>query len=245
MLALSFFIIALLYASVGFGGGSSYLAMLAVSEVPFEIMPKLSLICNLLVVSGGSWHYYRQGHFNKKLILPFVLSSVPFALLGGMFPIKQETFMALLAGSLVLAGLRLLFVPKIKESEIKRPSLSISVIVGAVLGLLAGLVGLGGGIFLSPLMLNLKWGKPKEVAATASAFIFLNSIAGLIGQLTKGIPEGLSTYWPLFIAVVIGGQIGSRIGTHQKMPSSLIQRGTAILILFISLRLFCKVISNL
>jgi uncharacterized protein len=240
LLALSFFIIALLYASVGFGGGSSYLAMLAVVKVPFEIMPKLSLICNLLVVTGGSWHYYRQGHFNKKLILPFVLSSVPLALIGGMYPIKQETFMTLLAVSLVLAGSRLLFIPKITESEFHLPSISISIFVGAILGLLAGLVGLGGGIFLSPLMLNLKWGNPKEVAATASAFIFLNSVAGLIGQMTKGVPEGLFSYWPLFAAVIVGGQIGSWLGSHKKVSNTLIQRGTAVLILFISIRLLIK-----
>lgn len=240
MLPLAFFLIALLYATVGFGGGSSYLAMLAIAEVPFDLMPKISLICNLIVVAGGCWHYYRNGNFNKKLVLPFVFSSVPLAFFGGLYPIKERTFMLLLSGSLVLAGVRLLFVPAVKESEVGPPSNTVAVIVGAVLGLLAGLVGLGGGIFLSPLMLNMKWGHPKEVAATASAFIFLNSLAGLAGQLMKGVPANVIEYWPLFIAVVIGGQLGSWIGNHKKVSHALVQRGTALLILFISSRLVYK-----
>lgn len=243
MLALTFFCIAFLYSTVGFGGGSSYLAVLAISSIPFEIMPKVSLVCNLVVVTGGCWHYYKKGHFNKKLILPFVLSSVPMAFLGGMFPIKERTFLSILAISLFLAGIRLLFVTKPIEGEVKVPPIALSGIVGAGLGFLSGLVALGGGIFLSPLMLNLKWGKPKEVAATASAFIFLNSISGLLGQLTKGLPEGITDYWPLFVAVLVGGQIGSRIGSHPLIPERLVQRGTAVLILIISSKLLFKLFS--
>lgn len=242
MLAVVFLCIAFLYATVGFGGGSSYLAVLAVSNIPFELMPKLGLICNLLVVSGGCFHYYIKGHFNSKLILPFILSSVPMAFLGGMYPIKEETFLMLLAGSLVLAGARLLFLRKPTEGYNHIPSKTVSVIVGGLLGLLSGVVALGGGIFLSPLMMNLKWGKPKEIAATASAFIFLNSFAGLAGQLTKGIPPDLWDYWPLFVAVLVGGQLGSRVGTHQLVSQHLVQRGTAILILIISSRLLYKLL---
>lgn len=241
MLAVVFFIIALLYSMVGFGGGSSYLAALAVSDVPFTLMPKVGLICNLLVVSGGCWHYSKAGHFNKKLILPFVLSSVPLAFLGGLYPVKEKTFMMLLGGSLVMAGIRLLFVTKFQEGDVKIPSLPVSLIVGGFLGFLSGVVALGGGIFLSPLMLNMKWGRPKEVAATASAFIFLNSLAGLSGQIAKGISAEIFDYWPLFIAVVIGGQIGSRVGI--RVPHALIQRATAILILIISGNLLVKILS--
>lgn len=242
MLALVFASIAFLYATVGFGGGSSYLAVLAVSNIPFELMPKLALICNLMVVSGGCFHYYKRGHFNSKLILPFVLSSVPMAFLGGMYPIGEETFLMLLAGSLILAGARLLFTGKPSEGQTRIPSKSVSVVVGGLLGFLSGVVALGGGIFLSPLMMNLKWGRPKEIAATASAFIFLNSCAGLAGQLTKGLPADLWDYWPLFLAVLIGGQIGSRVGTHKLVSQYLVQRGTAILILIISSRLLYKLL---
>lgn len=240
MLALIFFVVALLYSTVGFGGGSSYLAALAVFNIPFEIMPKISLVCNLIVVSGGCWHYYKKGHFNKKLILPFVLSSVPMAFLGGMYPIKERAFLTILGMTLFIAGVRLLFLAKPVVGEVKTPSVVVSSIIGAGLGFLSGLVALGGGIFLSPLLLNLKWGKPKDVAAAASAFIFLNSVAGLFGQLMKGVPEGMADYWPLFFAVLIGGQIGSRIGTHPKIAERVVQRGTAILILIISSRLLFK-----
>lgn len=240
MLAVVFFFIAFLYSTVGFGGGSSYLAMLAVSNVPFDIMPKVSLVCNLIVVTGGSWHYFKKGHFNTKLILPFVLSSVPMAFLGGMYPIKERAFLSILGVTLFIAGVRLLFVTKPLEGEVRTPPVVISSLIGAGLGFLSGLVALGGGIFLSPLLLNLKWGKPKEVAAAASAFIFLNSLAGLFGQLMKGNPEGMTGYWPLFLAVLVGGQLGSRIGTHPKIAERLVQRGTAVLILIISSRLLYK-----
>lgn len=242
MLALSFLVISLIYATVGFGGGSSYLAMLALFEVPYELMPKLGLICNLVVVTGSFWHFWRNGLINKKLSFPFILTSVPLAFLGGMHKVGERTFMVLLTSCLILAGIRLLFVSKEVEGEVQQPPFATSLIVGASVGFLSGMVALGGGIFLSPLMMYMRWGKAKEIAATASLFIFFNSIAGLIGQFTKGIPEGLGDYWPLFIAVFIGGQIGSRIGTHSKVSHAMVQRGTAVLILFISTRLFYKLI---
>lgn len=241
MLQLVFFIIALLYSTVGFGGGSSYIAVLAVSNIPYLMIPKIGLLCNLLVVSGGCWHYYKKGHFNRRLILPFVLSSVPMAFIGGMYPVKEKAFMMILAGSLLLAGFRLLFIAKPQESDLTAPSPGVSVLIGGLLGFLSGLVALGGGIFLSPLLLNLRWGRPKEVAAVASAFIFLNSAAGLAGQLTKGMPSDIAEYWPLFLAVLLGGQFGSRIGTNPLVSQHLIQRGTAVLILIISTRLLYKI----
>lgn len=241
MLPISFFIIALLYATVGFGGGSSYLALLTVSDVPYLLIPKLALICNLLVVSGGCYHYFKNKHFNIRLMLPFILSSVPMAFLGGMYAISENTFQGLLAGCLILAGFRLLFIPKSSIELTHIPSWATSIAFGGILGALSGVVGIGGGIFLAPLMLNLRWGKPKEVASTASAFIWLNSLAGLAGQSTKGIPSEIFNYWPLFIAVILGGQIGSLFGSHPKISQSSIQRLTAILILFISVRLVMKV----
>jgi uncharacterized membrane protein YfcA len=240
VLALTFFFIALIYSSVGFGGGSSYLAILALTDIRYLLMPKVALICNLLVVTGGCYHFYKQKHFNKQLILPFVLSSVPMAFLGGMYPIKEKVFLILLTSSLLLAGLRLLFVTRFVDQEARPPSLLTSSLVGSALGLLSGLVGLGGGIFLSPLMLNLRWGRPKEVAAAASAFIFLNSLAGLAGQLTKGMSEEIFSHWPLFIAVILGGQIGSRLGTHPIVSQRNMQRATAVLILAVSARLLLR-----
>lgn len=238
MLAVVFFIIAFLYATVGFGGGSSYLALLAISDVSFELMPKLALICNLLVVSGGLYHFKKQNLFRKEMVLPLILSSVPMAFIGGYFPIKERTFLILLSVSLVFAGMRLLLIPQPKDQTI--PKTGIALLLGALLGLLSGVVGLGGGIFLSPIMMNMGWGKAKEVAATSCLFIFVNSLSGLFGQLAKNSIGDISGYIPLFIAVVIGGQFGSRLGTHPKIPQHYIQRGTGVLILIISSSLLYK-----
>lgn len=243
-LALSFFIIALLYATVGFGGGSSYIAVLAVAGVSHTLIPKISLICNLLVVAGGTYHFFKKGHLTKKFVLPFVLSSVPMAFIGGSFPLQEKTFYLLLTLSLVLCGLRILFIRDRKVEEVKHPGFLTSLIVGGVLGLLSGMVGIGGGIFLSPLIINLGWERSKAAAATASVFIFLNSLAGLAGQFSKdsSFPD-YGTYVPLFLAVVIGGQIGSMIGTHKKISYGIIQKGTGILTLFISFKLLMKIVS--
>jgi uncharacterized membrane protein YfcA len=230
---------------VGFGGGSSYASILAASGVAYTIIPKLSLICNLLVVSGGSYHSIKNGHFSGRLIFPFVLASVPMAYLGGTFPLKKETFFILMTISLMVCGIRVLWIPVRKSHEIKPPTFGVSLLVGGGLGLLSGLVGIGGGIFLSPLLINLGWARSKDAAAVASAFILLNSVAGLAGQLTKN-PDltPLISYGPLFIAVIIGGQVGSRVGSHQSVSYGLIQKSTGVLTLFISIKLFVDTVTG-
>lgn len=240
-LVLTFFAIALLYATVGFGGGSSYIAILAAAGTSYLLIPKISLMCNLLVVTGGCYHFIKEGHFNKKLVLPFVLSSVPMAFLGGSDPLTEKTFFILLTGTLTLCGVRILFLPDRKIENVNPPGFKTSFLVGSFLGLLSGMVGIGGGIFLSPLLINMGWARSKDAAAVASMFILLNSLAGLGGQFIKdpALPE-MSMVLPLFIAVIIGGQIGSRIGTHSKVSYNLIQKGTGILTLFISVRLLLK-----
>jgi uncharacterized membrane protein YfcA len=227
-------VIALFYSSVGFGGGSSYLAALSISEIPYSLIPKIGLICNLLVVTSGSVIYYKKGFFNKKLIFPFVFTSVPMAFLGGLYPIKESAFIGVLTISLILSGVRLLFLKENTDHPESLPSLKVSLALGGGIGLLSGIVGLGGGIFLSPILMNLKWGKPKEVAAAASFFIFLNSIAGLSGQFIKNPDVSAFTYWPLFLAVFVGGQIGSRLGSSPRVSQAMVRRGTGILILVIS-----------
>lgn len=240
-LIFSFFIIALLYATVGFGGGSSYIAILAASGVEYTLIPKISLMCNLLVVSGGCYHFIKKGHFNKTLTLPFVLSSVPLAFVGGLFPLTEKLFFLLLTTTLTLCGLRILFLRDKRINEIKTPGLLVSTLTGGTLGLLSGLVGIGGGIFLSPILINMGWARSKDASAVAALFIMLNSIAGLSGQFLKSstVPE-IDFLIPLFLSVIIGGQIGSRIGTHEKISYNLIQKGTGVLTLFISLRLLLK-----
>ncbi len=242
-LALSFLVIALLYSTVGFGGGSSYIAILAVANVVYTMIPKISLLCNLVVVSIGCYQFYKNDLLSKKLILPFVLSSVPMAFLGGLYPIKEKTFFILLSVSLILCGVRLLFIKDKQVNEVKVPSNGVSLALGAVLGLLSGMVGIGGGIFLSPILINMGWARSKDAAAVSSIFILLNSLAGLGGQFTKDPTfVDFGTYFPLFIAVFVGGQIGSRIGTHSKVSYRMIQVGTGVLTLFISGKLLLKVI---
>ncbi len=242
LLTLAFFFIALLYATVGFGGGTSYIGMLALMSLPFDVIPKISLLCNILVVSGGCYHFYRSGLMKKNLILPFVISSVPLAFFGGYFPLNEKVFYILLTTSLLLCGLRILLVKDRQQDEIKEPGFVISFITGGILGFLSGMVGIGGGIFLSPLLINLGWARSKNAAAVASVFILVNSLSGLLGQFAKDsfLPDSL-TYLPLFLAVIIGGQIGSRIGTHGSISYALVQKGTGILTLLISLRLLFKV----
>lgn len=241
MLPLVFFFVALFYSAVGFGGGSSYLAALALSEVPFHLVPKIALICNLLVVTSGLCIYYRQKLLNKNLILPFVISSVPMAFLGGLYPIKEKTFILLLAVSLLSSGLRLFFITDSAKDHENLPSKTIALSIGAFIGFLSGLVGLGGGIFLSPMLMNFKWGKPKEIASTASAFIFLNSIAGLIGQFYKVPSTDIFNFWPLFASVIIGGQIGPRIGSSKKVSENLFRKATGLMILLICLKIFFNI----
>ncbi len=232
-----FFITALVYATVGFGGGSTYLALLVLFHFPYEAMPKVSLLCNVIVVCGGLYHYVRRGHFSLRHVLPFVITSIPLAYLGGKIPIKKEVFLMLLAISLGIAGFRLLWIQKnhTPREEISWPLAgSVGVPLGGVLGFLSGLVGIGGGIFLSPLFHLLRWGNGRQIAASASFFILVNSLAGLWGQWSKGYSAlDFQTLLPLGLAVLIGGQIGSRwsAGTFSL---AMLQKGTALLILFVS-----------
>lgn len=236
-----FFLTALVYSSVGFGGGSTYLALLVLFQLPYTLVPKIALICNILVVSGGLHHYIKTKNLSLRLVLPFVLTSIPFAYLGGRAPISKELFLLLLGISLLLAGFRMLFAKQLVSEDKNRNTVErwiLGVPIGAGLGFLSGLVGLGGGIFLSPLMYFLAWGKPKQIAASSSFFIFVNSISGLWGQFSRGA-TGLT--WeimiPLVGAVVIGGQIGSRLSVGKLSPVVL-QRVTATLVLSVAIRIF-------
>ena len=238
-LSLLFAAIALLYSAVGFGGGSSYIALLALYGYSYEVIPSLALICNLIVVSGGLVLFFKRGHFAPRLFWPFALSSIPFSFFGGLIPISNELFLLVLGVSLLLAGLKLLFIDRLKPCESHSlPSPFIALALGAGLGFLSGLVGIGGGIFLSPLLLLMRWGEPKQIAATAAAFIFVNSLAGLLGQIVKTGPETeLWSYWPLFIAVFVGGQIGSRLSSGTRVSQKAIKMLTAGLVIFVGLRI--------
>lgn len=240
-LALVLFLIALVYSMVGFGGGSSYIAAFAFAGVPYLLIPKLALICNLLVVVGGTFHYIKQKRLNWRLLKIFVFSSFPMAYLGGLIPLRESTFITLLIIGLIVCALRLLFLRERLEAEIVEPPLGLALIVGAFLGLFSGLVGIGGGIFLSPILINMGWARSKNAAAIASAFILINSISGLAGQLTKNADLSfLQDYWPLFAAVALGGQVGSMIGNHDRVSFKVIQKATGILTLIISITLLSR-----
>jgi len=240
LMAALFLLIAFAYSVVGFGGGSSYIAVMALLELPYEHIPPLALTCNLIVVTGGSYHFIRRGHFAPPLFWPFAATSIPASFIGGMLPLPKTVFLTLLGITLILAGARLLLQRAPIADTARLPPLGIALVTGAVLGLLSGLVGIGGGIFLAPLLLNVGWGLPKQIAATCSLFILVNSAAGLTGQVIKlGLPQNLLSYWPLALAVVAGGQIGSRLGSGRFSPA-LLCKLTAALVLLVGLRVLLK-----
>ncbi len=241
-LIVAFFVIALIYSSVGFGGGSSYLALLAlpVFAIAFPVIRSTALFCNIIVVSGGIFIFYKEGKLSLKEAWPYLVSSVPLAYIGGFWPIKEHTFFILLGITLVIVPFLLWSQPPEKrEGESTRipETILLKLILGGAIGLLSGLVGIGGGIFLSPVLHMFRWSEPKRISALASVFILVNSIGGLAGQFNRGIPE-LSWEFlvPLLLAVFIGGQIGSRLGARQFNPV-YIKRITAVLILVAGLNI--------
>ena len=240
LLALSFFLTALLYAAAGFGGGSTYTALLVLADTDYRAVPVISLLCNILVVSVGTWRFARAGHLDWQRSWPLFLLSVPAAWLGGRLHIGETLFVGLLAVSLLLAGLLMLWQPHWqRETAAPRRARWVDPVAGGVLGFLAGVVGIGGGIFLAPLLYLLRWGAPRAIAATCAAFILVNSIAGLAGQASKGLGAAgavMADHAALFPAVLVGGFIGSGIGAKRIDPN-WVRVLTALLILYVAVRL--------
>lgn len=244
ILFVAFFVTALLYASVGFGGGSTYTALLALNETDYRVLPFVSLLCNVIVVTGGTIRFARARLIPWRRVLPLVAASAPMALLGGLTPIKQPLFMTLLGASLLVAGFVLLFQRDSTAEVADRPARTVrDTLFGGGIGYLSGLVGIGGGIFLAPLLHLTHWGTARAIAATASFFILVNSVAGMIGQGIKlgdaGELAGVVDYWPLAVAVLVGGQIGSWAGIT-ILGQTLVRRATAILILYVAIQLLWK-----
>lgn len=231
-LLIIFFAIAFIYASVGFGGGSSYLAILTLYAMPFKEIRLIALICNVIVVTGAVIIYFRNNQIDLKKFLPLVLLSVPMAYLGAVLRISQTTFFILLGCSLLLAAILLWMNTKrleLSENAIK-PNMAKDGAWGGAIGFLSGMVGIGGGIFLSPVLNLSKWDTPKKIAATASVFILVNSLAGIFGQLTQ-IADDINVMRMATLggAVLLGGQLGSRVGAFKFSPL-VIRRVTAILV---------------
>ncbi len=233
----------MLYSMVGLGGGSTYLALLALfsfSYAPsYYYMPQVSLICNIIVVSGGGWFFWKSGYLRWRLILPFVMTSIPSAYFGGHVSISKKKFSILLGFSLFLAAIRM-FLSEVKKSDSTLNNKKIflwALPIGASLGFLSGLVGIGGGIYLAPLLILMGWANSKEAAAASSVFILVNSVSGLVGQYLKiGSFYPLHEILPLMLAVFLGGQLGSRIGS-QYISKQVIQRMGACLVLLAAVRL--------
>ena len=240
ILSILFFITAILYSSVGFGGGSTYLALLLIWDIPYYIFPVIALLCNIIVVTGNSINYVRAGNHNFKLLLPFLFGSIPLAFLGGTLIVKKEIFEILLLLILSIAGVLLLINNKSYDDKniiTKKVNLFVSFLIGSVLGLVSGLVGIGGGIFLSPILFLLKADKPKNIVTTASLFILINSIFGILGQLTKeNILNEISLYWPLFISVLIGGLFGNYLNLT-IFSNRVLAIITSTLVIFVAIRM--------
>jgi uncharacterized membrane protein YfcA len=240
VLIFSFFLIALVYASVGFGGGSSYLALLA--QPMFALLPEVirptALLCNIIVVTGGTIIFYREGKISWKDVWPFLIMSVPMAYLGGFWKLQQHAFFVLLGITLLIAAILLWIQPEKMRAENRNFNTTGSnIFLGGTIGFLSGLVSVGGGIFLSPILHFLRWSDAKRISALASLFILVNSISGLAGQFQRGLP---CMQWefilPLLLAVFIGGQIGSRLGARNFNPL-YIKRITAALMLVAALNI--------
>jgi len=244
ILSIFFFITAILYSSVGFGGGSTYLALLLIWDIPYYIFPVIALVCNIIVVTGNSINYLRAGNHNIKLLIPFLIGSIPLAFLGGTLKIDKEIFEILLFLVLSLAGFLLLLNNKAYENKkiiIRKLNSIVSIIIGSILGFVSGVVGIGGGIFLSPILFLLKADNPKNIVTTASLFILVNSISGVFGQLTKeNIFSELIIYLPLFLSVLIGGLLGNYINL-KIFSNRVLALITSLLVIFVAMRMGFKI----
>ncbi|MEL6663490.1 MAG: sulfite exporter TauE/SafE family protein [Pseudomonadota bacterium] len=245
LLPVLFALTALLYAAVGFGGGSTYNALLVLGDVDYRLIPSIALMCNIIVVAGGMWRFGQQRALPVRRMALLLATSIPAAWIGGRIPVSELVFVGLLGSALLLAGLRMLLAKTPEETLADARALPVpaSLGLGAGIGLLAGLVGIGGGIFLAPILYMARWGSPQQIAGGCSLFIFCNSLSGLAGQGAKLIGTGMAgaliAYWPLALGVLVGGQIGSWLASSRLQPD-WIKRLTAVLILYVAARLLLR-----
>ncbi len=213
-------IVSFLYASVGHGGASGYLALMALFSFAPETMKPTALLLNLFVAGISFYYYYKEGYFNKKLFLSFAITSIPLAFLGGTIEIDASIYKKILAILLVFAILKMLNVFGKEKEEIKNVKLWQGLLVGGIIGFFSGLIGIGGGIILTPIILLLHWGNMKEAAAVSALFIWVNSAAGLVGQISSGVTIEKESFILVAIALiggVAGGYLGSKKINNQKL----------------------------
>ena len=244
ILSILFFVTAIFYSSVGFGGGSTYLALLLIWGIPYSIFPVIALTCNIIVVFGNCFNYIRAGNLNIKLLLPYLIGSIPLAFFGGSLQIEKELFEILLFLVLMLAGTLLLINFKSfddNEDTFKNIPKIISILIGGFIGFISGVVGIGGRIFLSPILFLIRAGKAQHIVTSASLFILINSVSGIIGQLTKNeVLNEISNYWILLLAVLIGGQIGNFLNL-KIFSTRILALVTSALVLFVAIRIGLKI----
>jgi uncharacterized membrane protein YfcA len=233
-----FFFVALIYASVGFGGGSTYTALLGLWGIDYSLIPVISLLCNTIVVSGGVLRFQRAGLINWRAVLPLLLASAPLAFIGGLVPLNQWLFLLILGVALLLSCFALLVQPDSWRPR-KLPT-GILTIISATVGLVAGLSGIGGGIFMAPVLHLIRWAEARRIAAFASLYILINSVAGLAGQLVKSgamsLADPVRDFWPMMFAVLLGGQFGGMLGLRIFSPRVL-RSLTALLVGYVAVRL--------
>ncbi len=246
LISAGFFIIAVLYSSAGFGGGSSYLALLSLFVGDFSAIKTAALFCNLMVVSNSSYLFMKNGYFDKRRFLPLAICSIPAAFVAATIHLSQKTFFICLGCVLALSGLLLITQlyakPRLYESGPGNHGLSLPVnaTLGAATGFLSGLVGIGGGILLSPVLNLMNWDTPKKIAALASFFILVNSVAGLTGQASGGtLTFNVQLMLPLLTAVFLGGQVGTRLSLQLIRPQ-LLKALTGVLVAYIGIKLVLK-----
>ena len=218
------FIVAMLYSSVGHGGASGYLALMAIYAFSPEVMKPTALILNLFVSLTSFIQFYRGEHFKWKIFLPLAAASIPMAFIGGLVMMDASIYKKVLGSLLFIPVIRFLFFANIPDEELKKSNLGISILIGSVIGLLSGLIGIGGGIILSPILLLLKWTNQKQTAAISALFIFVNSLSGLAGQLTKGInfsPDMLSYVAVAFAGGLCGAYLGALKFNHNVLKNTL------------------------
>ena len=231
LLAAIFFLVALAYSSTGLGGGSTYTALLAIFGVSYLLIPSIALILNVLVTAVGSFNFIRKGYGRAGLILPFIVTSMPMAYLGGSLSLRSDVFYWILLVTLIISAARIYLFERIsiRLTTGRNQQIAISLLTGSVLGFVAGTVGIGGGIYLVPLILLLGLGTEQEAAATSAVFVLINSVTGLVAR-TRYHEIDLASIAPLIVAVIIGGIWGSLLGSG-RLSSVTLDRILGVIIL--------------